>query len=272
MKKAILFLAGLTVAFSAFADNSNKVWLRRDGKLINDSTQASKYALVYKEPSTIKVDIYNLNGGLIETCHYSAYSAVQRTREGLRKKYYQNGADSLVAYNTNNKYEGEYTVYYPDGATHSVRHYHKGTLEGSFKQFYPNGELRREEFYKNGTCTGGKLFDMDGNELPHQQYECPASFDGGMEGFAKVLKKHIKYSEKHYKDQEFGRVVITFTVDKEGNIKDVEIKESANEKLNKAAMKGMAQVAKKYKWAPPYQDGEHQNVLFTLPLNFNLPY
>ena len=177
-----------------------------------------------------------------------------------------------MAYNTNNKYEGEYTVYYPDGATHSVRHYHKGKLEGSFKQFYPNGELRREEFYSNGTCTGGKLFDVEGNELPHQQYEHFASFDGGMEGFSKVLKKHIKYSEKHYKDQEFGRVVIAFTVDKEGNIKDVEIKESVNEKLSKAAMKGMAQVVKKYKWAPAYQDGEYQNVLFTLPLNFNLPY
>ena len=169
MKKAILFLAGLTVAFSTYADNSKKVWMSNNSKLINDSTQASKYALVHNEPSTIKVDIYTLDGSLIETCHYSAFSDVQRIREGQRKRYYQNGADSLVAYNTNNCYEGEYTVYYPDGKTHSVRHYHKGKLEGSFKQFYPDGGLRREEFYSNGTCTGGKLFDTDGSKLPQDR-------------------------------------------------------------------------------------------------------
>ena len=271
MKGFLLLLMGLAMSFTAQASDNTKVWLDGGGKIINDSTKASRYAIVVEETPLIKLNVYRPNGQLTETCEYLSFNEVQRIRQGERRVYYRNGSDSLVVNYSNNKRTGECNVFYPDGAKHSMRNFKDNKLEGSFIQYYPDGQLRREEFYAEGECTGGKLYDMNGVELPHQPYERPAAFKGGTQHFIQLIKDNIRYTRQDVVNGEEGRVVVSFTIDTDGTMIDINVRKSKNEVLSNKALKSLAKVAKKYKWTPFFQDGEFKKTKMNLPINFIIP-
>ncbi len=272
MKRSLLLLLGIAMSFAAQADNNTKIWLDSKGKIINDSTKASRYAIVFEETPLLKVNLYRPNGQLTETCQYVSFNKEQRIRQGERRVYYRNGSDSLIVNYSNNKRIGECSVFYADGAKHSIRNFKDNKLEGSFIQYYPNGSVRREEFYSNGQCKSGKLYDIEGAELPHQPYERPAYFKGGTKHFMQLVRDNIRYTSQQAANGEEGRIVLSFTIQTDGSMTDLSIRESKNETLSEEALKGLTKVAKKYKWAPYFMDGEFKKTTMYLPINFTLPY
>ncbi len=270
-KRLVFAFWAVAATFTVNAQDYAKVWLDSKGKIINDSTQASRYAVVLEETPLIKVNVYRPNGQLTETSEYLSFNKVQRIRQGERKVYYRNGSDSLIVNYSNNKRTGECSVFYPDGAKHSIRHFKDNKLEGSFIQYYPDGSLRREEIYAEGKCKGGKLYDTEGAELPHQPYERPASFKGGTKNFMQLVRDNVRYTWAQAAQGDEGRVVLSFTIETDGTMTDLCVLESKNETLSVEALKGLTKVAKKYKWSPYFVDGDFKKTKMNLPLNFIIP-
>ena len=64
-----------------------------------------------------------------------------------------------------------------------------------------------------------------------------------------------------------GKVLVSFVVDNKGNIKDISLTKSANEFLDKEALRVVKSMPK---WNPGKKDNKKVNVKLTLPISFKL--
>ena len=99
--------------------------------------------------------------------------------------------------------------------------------------------------------------------VPEQQ----AEFPGGMEALMKFLGYNIRYPEKMIKDQISGKVIVQFTVGKDGTISDPKILRSVSPEADEEAKR---LVMKMPKWQPGMQNGQPVASRFTLPITFNI--
>lgn len=110
----------------------------------------------------------------------------------------------------------------------------------------------------NGKANSGQVFDVV-EEMPQ--------YPGGMEALMSYLGENMKYPADAEKNKIEGRVIISFVIDKEGNVKDAEVVRSVSPSIDAEALRvvnGMPQ------WIPGKQKGKPVNVKYTLPLSFRL--
>lgn len=84
---------------------------------------------------------------------------------------------------------------------------------------------------------------------------------------AKFLMENVKYPKDAAKNKIQGRVLVEFIVDKEGNIKNPTILQSAYPSLDAEALRVVKLMPR---WTPGYHDGKPVNVKFALPIVFKL--
>lgn len=92
------------------------------------------------------------------------------------------------------------------------------------------------------------------------------SFPGGKEAMMSWLRANFYYPEEAVENGIRGRVIVSFVVEKDGSIADVEIEKSAHPLLDKWSI-GL--VKKMPKWIPGTQNGSPVRVKFSMPLNYN---
>lgn len=83
----------------------------------------------------------------------------------------------------------------------------------------------------------------------------------------KFLMENVQYPQDAYKNKIQGRVVVEFIVDKEGNIKDPTILQSAYPSLDAEALRVVKLMPR---WTPGYQEGQPVNVKYAVPIVFKL--
>ena len=98
--------------------------------------------------------------------------------------------------------------------------------------------------------------------------EVKAKFPGGEDALAQFLKDHIKYPPKAAKRRIQGRVDVEFMVDKTGKVYDIRVVESADKDLEKEALRVCRLLPD---FIPASVNGEPVEVLFKLPIRFNIP-
>lgn len=98
--------------------------------------------------------------------------------------------------------------------------------------------------------------------------EVKAKFPGGEDALAQFLKEHIKYPPKAAKKRIQGRVDVEFMVDKTGKVHDVRVVESVDKDLDKEALRVCRLLPD---FIPATVNGEPVEVLFKLPIKFNIP-
>lgn len=86
-----------------------------------------------------------------------------------------------------------------------------------------------------------------------------AAFPGGKEGLINFLSNNIKTLEVS------GKVIVSFIIDKDGSITDINIEKSEHELLSKEAIRLLNLMPK---WKPAKQRGKVVSAKLTLPLNF----
>ena len=106
--------------------------------------------------------------------------------------------------------------------------------------------------------TGEEVF-MVVEEMPE--------FPGGEDEMSKYLAENITYPEKVRQLGIEGLVVVSFIVDKKGNVKDAKILKSAIKELDKEALRVVNNMPR---WKPGLQRGEKVNVQINLPIRFKL--
>ena len=125
--------------------------------------------------------------------------------------------------------------------------------------------------------TPQQLIDENYQEIITRQEEAAdtsALFDkypmypGGISGVLNHISKNLVYPRKAYFKGLQGRVVLKFSVEKDGTAKVVEITQSATPEMDKEAIR----VVKKLElFEPAYKDGEPIECFFSLPVVFRLP-
>ena len=93
------------------------------------------------------------------------------------------------------------------------------------------------------------------------------SFPGGLPALFKYLAAEVKYPKIAQDNGIQGRVVTSFVVDKEGNIKQVKVERGVDPALDAEALRVVKAMPK---WIPGKQKGEVVAVRYILPVQFKL--
>ena len=154
----------------------------------------------------------------------------------------------------------------------------------------PEEELKsQEDLNKTKTAIGS--FDVKGNdeaggevlkakeviaqpEPPKEEetkvfdvVEVMPSFPGGQAALFEWLSKNIKYPVVAEENGVQGRVIVTFVVERNGSITDVQVVKSVDPSLDKEAVRVVKAMPH---WIPGKQNGSAVRVNFTVPVTFRL--
>lgn len=99
------------------------------------------------------------------------------------------------------------------------------------------------------------------------QVDKQASFPGGNQNINPYIAKNIVYPNDAIRQEIEGKVIVTFTIDKEGQIADVKVRQSVHPLLDTAAVNI---IKKMPRWEPAMFKGEPVSTLYTIPINFKL--
>jgi len=104
--------------------------------------------------------------------------------------------------------------------------------------------------------------------LPFDQIEIKPEFNGGdATGFSKWVYENLQYPKAAYEAGLQGRVVIQFTVEKDGKVSDVKVLRGVHPDLDAEAVRV---VSSSPDWKPGYVKGEPVRVRYLFPLIFKL--
>lgn len=92
-------------------------------------------------------------------------------------------------------------------------------------------------------------------------------FPGGQGELLKYLARSIKYPVIAQENGIQGRVTVSFIVEKDGSIRDVEVLRGVDPSLDKEAMRVLSVMPK---WTPGQQRGHNVAVEYTVPVTFRL--
>ena len=154
----------------------------------------------------------------------------------------------------------------------------------------PEEELKsQEDLNKTNTAIGS--FDVKGNdetggevlkakeviaqpEPPKEEetkvfdvVEVMPTFPGGQQALFEWLSKNIKYPVVAEENGVQGRVIVTFVVERNGSITDVQVVKSVDPSLDKEAVRVVKAMPH---WIPGKQNGSAVRVKFTVPVTFRL--
>lgn len=123
-----------------------------------------------------------------------------------------------------------------------------------------------------------QVIDLTGNNGPSDEEEVDDStpfviveqqpeFPGGQSALMAYLSKSIKYPPFAAENGIQGRTTLSFTVEKDGSISNIEVMRSPAEELSKEAVRVVQAMPK---WKPGKQRGKAVRVKYVLPVTFRL--
>lgn len=93
------------------------------------------------------------------------------------------------------------------------------------------------------------------------------TFPGGKSGLIDYLAHNIRYPRSAEKKGAQGRVIVSFVVERDGSISDIEVKKSVEPSLDREAMRVVAGMPR---WIPGKRQGKAVRVRYTIPVTFRL--
>lgn len=93
------------------------------------------------------------------------------------------------------------------------------------------------------------------------------SFPGGLNGLMTFLAQNMVYPVTAQENGVQGRVTVSFVVETDGSITDVEVAHSVDPFLDREAMRIVKAMPK---WTPGKKDGKPVRVKYTVPVVFRL--
>ncbi len=85
---------------------------------------------------------------------------------------------------------------------------------------------------------------------------------------ASYLQTNVTYPESAMKNNEIGKVFVSFVVEKDGSIQNVKVEKGVSSILDEEAMRVVRNMPK---WTPAMKDGKEVRTSLTLPIVFHLP-
>ena len=123
---------------------------------------------------------------------------------------------------------------------------------------------------KNGPTilrTVGDDSTESGQEEVYQVVGQQPSFPGGREELFKYLAYNVKYPIDATKNKIEGRILVTFVVEHDGSISNVDVANSVYPSLDKESIRVVSGMPK---WIPGKANGKTVRVKYTIPITFRL--
>jgi TonB family protein len=258
--KRYIFLFFLSVCSLGHAQLLDKYF-----HLTSDSILAKYYRTYINSDSGIIEKTYHINDSIFS--FYTLSSKEPRILNGIHYKYFDNGKIKEECYYSNDNINGKYYQYYESGKLECEKDYIDGELDGYLKSYYETGIPRRLDKYLNGKLIEGKCYSSHGQDTTYFVYEQMATFKkGGLDKFSKYVASKIEYPLIASERGITGKVIIGFCINKVGKVVDVEVIESPNFYLSKAAVDV---ILNSPDWEPGLQEGKRVKQNFIIPVNFS---
>ena len=130
-----------------------------------------------------------------------------------------------------------------------------------------NSTAMRANVQKKVVKTNKTTKKSGANDKVYVVVEQMPSFPGGDSALLKYLLANVKYPVPALKAQKQGRVMVRFTVEKDGAISDVKVARSVTPSLDAEAVRVVKAMPK---WTPGKQDGQLVRVRYNVPVSFKL--
>lgn len=122
----------------------------------------------------------------------------------------------------------------------------------------------QSDYSSNETAMNEETSNSDGNSIDDVKEVMP-EFPGGPQALMDYLKANVIFPKVAEDDGIQGRVVVSYVVDIDGSITDVQVVQSVHPALDKEAMRVVRNMPK---WIPGKHDGKAVQVKYSLPINF----
>lgn len=247
MKRSICFLFFALMLSLQVNAQSKVYYFDKDGKTVDSKADCEHYQVVtLQEDGITQVKSYYADDQLSYEEQYSFFeqNGKENIKEGLQKYYAKTDA------------------YLWHTAT-----YRTGKLHGELRSYYPGGELKRIEHYNDGLFVNGECFETDGSPRKFTHFHQMPEFPGGEKAMMGYLSENLKYPKKARKKGVQGKAIISFVVNKDGSVGDVNILQNPGEGCGEEAAR---LVSKMPKWNPGAVDDRPVKVRYSLPLTFRL--
>ena len=105
------------------------------------------------------------------------------------------------------------------------------------------------------------------NDSIYQIVDQMPEFPGGTEALLKFVTNNVKYPEKAKDEEISGRVFISFVIEKDGSVSNVEVKRGIGGGCDEEAVRVIKSLPN---WKPGIKDGKPVRVSYMMPINFKL--
>ncbi|MBR5037663.1 MAG: energy transducer TonB [Prevotella sp.] len=112
--------------------------------------------------------------------------------------------------------------------------------------------------------------EQKGNTAPKDVFDVVEEmpqYPGGMQAMLSFLQENVTYPKDAQEKKISGRVLVTFVVEKDGSISNVETVKSVFPSLDEEAVRIVKAMPN---WKPGKQNGKVVRVKYTLPISFSL--
>jgi TonB family protein len=183
--------------------------------------------------------------------------------------YYKSGKikSEEEKFNPVGRKNGTIKHWYENGQLKSEIHYEDGSLDGDVITYWENSVLKREDFFEKGRLVNGTCYNVKGQEVPHYDYEVRPEYPGGVSQLLQFLATQVRYPAESRQRGSEGKVIVQFTVEKDGTVTNAVVKRGVDAYLDAEALRVVSQMAR---WQPGMIDGEAAQMLFTLPIVFSI--
>lgn len=162
---------------------------------------------------------------------------------------------------------GDFRSWDEEGHIKLKARYNNGEKHGNFQSFYPNGQMVRDDYYENGQLREGHCFSREGNPVEYFPYVLMPRFPGGPSSLRNFVEKELKYPSEAKKRSIEGAVLVLFTVDEKGYVKNSRVVNGDREYFNREAIR----VVEKFpRWIPGEVDGVPSPIQVSVPIEFRL--
>lgn len=92
-------------------------------------------------------------------------------------------------------------------------------------------------------------------------------FKGGSAAFYKYIAMHLRHPAMRMEDQRAGEVRLSFTIDEDGSVTDVQVTKGINQLYDEACVEMLKASPN---WSPGMRDGKAIKVKYNVPIKFSL--
>ena len=264
MKNILLLIFLSLFHFNNYGQDSIVNYLDREGKTI-DKKNAVEIETIVKKDSLWEVTKYFRNGKIKQIGNFK--TKYKKWPIGEFVTFNRKGKISrIIYYDFSGKKNGLSKSWFDNGNISSSEIYQNDKKEGKWKYYHYNGNEACRLYYKNDSILKTIIYNEKGIEIHSKliDFQKP-SFNGGLD----VFRKRLGQLHNNLDYQVVGKIYLSFIIDIDGNITDVE----TSEKLPKDLERRIRIYLENIKgWDPAIHMNRRYPYNFELPLNFSVKF